>query len=47
MINHASIFCKSCLEFCETSLFEKFSRIAYKNVEKAVISFLTLVCLDA
>ena len=32
--------------FCETSLFGKFSRIAFKNVENAMISFLTFVCFD-
>ena len=47
MVNHASNFCKSCLVFCETSLLVKFSRIAFKNVEKnATILFLTFVCFD-
>ena len=45
-MNHAKIFCKSCLTFCEISLLVKFSRIVFKNVENAAISFLTFVCLD-
>ena len=46
MMNHAKIFCKSCLTFCETSLLVKFSRIAFKYSENIVISCLTLVCFD-
>ena len=45
-MNQAKIFCKSCLTFGEISLFEKFSRIVFKNAENAAISFLTFVCLD-
>ena len=45
-MNHASIFCKSCLVFCETSLLVKFSQIAFKNVENAAISVLVFVCFD-
>ena len=45
-MNHASNFCKSCLLFCETLLLVKFSRLEFKNVEKAANSFLTFVCLD-
>ena len=45
-MNHACVFGKSCLKVCETSLLVKFSRIMFKNVEKATISFLTLVCFD-
>ena len=46
IINYAKFFCRSCLAFCETSLFDKFSWIALKNSENAAISFLTVVCLD-
>ena len=46
MINHAKIFSKSCLAFCETSLLVKFSRIAFKNSQNIAISCLTAVCRD-
>ena len=46
IINRAKIFRKSCVTFGEVSLFEKFSRIVFKNAENAAISFLTFVCLD-
>ena len=45
-MNHAKIFCKSCLTFGEISLFENFLRNVFKNAENAAISFLTFVCLD-
>ena len=45
-MNHAKIFCKSCLVFCETSSLVKFSQIICRNVENTVISFRTFVCLD-
>ena len=45
-MNHAKIFCKSCLTFCEISLLEILSRIVFKKAENAAISFLTFVCLD-
>ena len=46
IMNHAKIFCMSCLTFFEISLLDKFSRIAFKNSENAATSFLTFVCLD-
>ena len=46
MINHAKIFCKSCLTFCEISVLVKLSRIVFKNSENIAISCLTVVCLD-
>ena len=46
IMNHARIFCKPCLTFCEISLLVKFSRIVFKNVEKAAISFPTFVWFD-
>ena len=39
VMNHAKSFCKSCLTFCEISLFENFSRIVFKNAQNAAISF--------
>ena len=32
--NHASIFCRSCLTFCEISLLVRFSWIVFINFEK-------------
>ena len=46
MLNHAKIFCKSCFTRCDTSLFNNFSQIAFKNSENAVSLFLTVECLD-
>ena len=46
MINHAKIFCKLCLNFFETSLLVKYSRIAFRYSENIAISCLTVVCFD-
>ena len=46
MMNHAKIYCKSCLSFCETSLLVKFSGIVIKYSKNIVISCLTVVGFD-
>ena len=45
-MNHAKIFCKSCLVCCETSFLVKLSLIICKKVKNNAISFRTFVCLD-
>ena len=46
MINHAKIFCISCLSNDETSLLVKFSRIVSKCSKNDAILCLTVACFD-
>ena len=48
-MNHAKIFCNSCLTFFvkfHCLKFEKVSRIVFKNAENVAISFFTFVGSD-